>query len=116
LLARLRQAGARVWPFEAGGWPVVVEIYPRLLSGAVAKSRPAARQAYLERLHPDLDPAHRRLAAGSEDAFDAAVSALAMVEQAADLAALPAESDPEALLEGRIWYPGWRPDTVSSEC
>jgi len=50
---RLREAGFRVWPFESslvGGerpQPLLVEMYTRLLTGAVAKSNPAARKAYL---------------------------------------------------------------------
>jgi len=44
----------------------------------------------------------RRLAAASEDAFDAAVSALAMAA-AEELLALPDE--PGYALEGKIWQP-----------
>jgi hypothetical protein len=48
----------------------------------------------------------------SEDAFDAAVSALVMVEHVAELIALSCEVelDSELRLEGRIWHPGWRTD------
>ena len=53
---------------------------------------------------------HPRLAVGSADAFDAAVSALVMVEHRDDLANLPVECEPELRLEGRIWHPGWRAD------
>jgi hypothetical protein len=108
LLAALRAAGACIWPFDLPGWPRVVEIYPRLLSGPVHKSSPSARRELLERRFPSLDAAHRQAAVDSEDAFDAAVSALVMLEHAADLAALPPESDPRLRLEGRIWYPNWR--------
>ena len=86
----------------------VVEIYPRLLSGPVHKSSPAARRELLESRFPGLDAAHRQAAVDSEDAFDAAVSALVMLEHAADLAGLPPETDPLLRLEGRIWYPNWR--------
>jgi uncharacterized protein DUF429 len=112
LLLRLREAGACVWPFQAGGWPLVIEIYPRLLTGRVAKSQAAAREALLAREFPDLDVGHRRLAVASEDAFDAAVSALVMARHVADLADLPPLADPPAHQEGRIWHPAWRTDVL----
>jgi hypothetical protein len=108
LLHALHQAGATVWPFAGGGWPVVVEIYPRLLTGSVRKSDASARRALLEERYPSLKPEHLDLAALSEDAFDAAVSALVMVEHLADLSSLPDEPDPQLRLEGRIWHPAWR--------
>jgi Protein of unknown function (DUF429) len=110
LLDRLHRAGACVWPFQAGGWPLVVEIYPRLLTGAVVKSSPLARQALLDRVCPTLRPEHRQAAVASEDAFDAALSALVMARCLADLKALPPEPDARVRLEGRIWHPAWRQD------
>jgi Protein of unknown function (DUF429) len=107
LLKRLHEAGACIWPFGSGGWPLVVEIYPRLLTDAVVKSSPAARERHLE-AYPHLAPEHRQAAVGSEDAFDAAVSALMMARHLADLEALPPEPDPRVQLEGRIWHPAWR--------
>jgi hypothetical protein len=112
LLHQLAAHGARVWPFVAEGWPVVVEIYPRLLTGPVKKSNPSARAAYLQERYPRLQDDHTRLAAQSEDAFDAAVSALVMIEHVADFRSLPAESDAELRLEGRIWHPAWRSDRI----
>ena len=44
-------------------------------------------------------------AAGSEDAFDAAVSALVMAQHAERLSALRPTEDPAFALEGRIWTP-----------
>jgi hypothetical protein len=112
LLHRLNAVGATIWPFTEGGWPLVMEIYPRLLTGAVRKSHANARQALLEARYPNLDPQHLRLCILSEDAFDAAVSALVMVEHVAELMALSreVELDSELSLEGRIWHPGWRAD------
>lgn len=110
LLHRLHQAGATVWPFVRSGWPVIVEIYPRLLSGPLTKSDPLARKQLLEANYPALDPTHLRSATLSDDAFDAAVSALVMVEHLSDLLALPDEPDPQLRLEGRIWHPAWRQD------
>ena len=42
---------------------------------------------------------------GSEDAFDAAISALVLHEHLDDLAALRQTSDPVTLLEGDVWRP-----------
>ena len=59
-LVRLRTAGFAIWPFDAPAHPpVVVEIYPRTMTGPVVKSDPAARVAHLDRHHPGLDPGLR---------------------------------------------------------
>jgi Protein of unknown function (DUF429) len=110
LLDALHLAGASIWPFSAGSWPLALEIYPRLLTGRVHKSKRAARRDLLEERYPWLATEHRRLAVESEDAFDAAVSALVMVEHLDDLQTLPVEADATLRLEGRIWHPGWRED------
>jgi hypothetical protein len=106
-LDELRGAGFAIWPFDEPCLPLVVEIYPRLLTGAVAKSREAARQAYLR---SRLDATSGELwacAISSEDAFDAALSAIAMERAVAELTALPPARDAITRLEGAIWYPGW---------
>ena len=102
----------RQWGRGIKHFMIVVEIYPRLMTGAVHKSNPIARGQLLDGRYPRLSDEHRRLAMLSEDAFDAAVSALVMVEHLADLGALPAESDPVLRLEGRIWHPSWRGDPL----
>jgi hypothetical protein len=112
LLQSLLTSGAQIWPFTAGGRPAVVEIYPRLLTGPVNKSSAAARANLLAERYPQLDGEHRQLATSSADAFDAAVSALVMIEHVADLGSLPAERDPILRLEGRIWHPRWRDDVL----
>jgi hypothetical protein len=77
--------------------PVAVEIFPRLLTGPVIKSRRVEREAYLRcRGWPGQ-------AAVSEDAFDAAVSALVMATHRTGLASLATETDPVYRREGRIW-------------
>lgn len=106
-LDELRRAGFAIWPFDEPRLPVVVEIYPRLLTGAVAKSRPTARQAYLSARPGELTDELWALAVSSEDAFDAALSALAMDRGIAELTALPASGDAITRAEGAIWYPGW---------
>lgn len=103
LLARLRREGFRIWPFDDGRLPAAVEIFPRLLTGPVVKSRAAERERYLGAL--GLPPA----GAVSEDAFDAEVSALVMDRHRRLLAELPAETDPVLRREGRIWAPGETP-------
>jgi len=105
-LLDLADAGFSVWPFDAPELPLVVEIYPRLLTGDVVKSDAGARARYLEREHPGLPGELRRKTASSGDAFDAAVSALAMARHAADFRRLPPARDRASRLEGAIWRPG----------
>lgn len=105
VLARLRDAGFAVWPFDEPGESLVIEIYPRLLTGAVNKGDGAARREYLARHHPDMDAKLADLAAGSEDAFDAAVSAVIMSAHADELRALALPDDPQLRREGVIWAP-----------
>jgi hypothetical protein len=95
LLHALHERGFSIWPFDPPGWPRVLEIYPRMLTGPVAKSRAAARDAYLERRYPGLE-------CPTEDAFDAAVSALVMARHVDEFAHLPLQT----CREGAIWYPG----------
>ena len=97
-LHRLAAAGFRIWPFDPHGRPLVVEIFPRLLTGAVVKSSRAAREGYLADVA--LPPAPHARAEASEDAFDAGISALALERGFGPLAE---ESD--YALEGTIWTP-----------
>lgn len=106
ILHALRSAGFAVWPFDPVALPLIVEIYPRVLTGGVNKSSREARIAYLNHRFPRLAPDHLDVAASSEDAFDATVSALVMAAEADDIVALPALTDAEFLLEGVIWHPG----------
>jgi hypothetical protein len=108
-LARLRAAGFAVWPFDAPALPerpLVVEIYPRLLTGRVTKSSFAQRRAYLEERYPGLERRAVELAASSDDAFDAAVSALVMDAAGSAFDRLEPAADGEVALEGAIWAPG----------
>lgn len=98
--------GFSVWPFDEPGWPRVVEIYPRVLvRGRVNKSRWAERHAYVFAHFADQPPELLERAAGSEDAFDAALSALMMAEHERELADLQRGDDPMAAIEGTIWRP-----------
>ena len=120
MLARLHAAGWRVWPFEdaalaaeeSGPRPLLVEMYTRLMTGAVAKSNALARKQYLATKRSDdamFAPVSRtvmREAEGSEDAFDALVSTLEMVRHAGEFPRLRATRDAGLLLEGNTWRPG----------
>ncbi|MFY9614729.1 MAG: hypothetical protein WAT58_04955 [Candidatus Dormiibacterota bacterium] len=105
LLGRLSRAGFSIWPFDPPGWPRIVEIYPRLLTGPVTKSHRVARLAFLDHDRWSMHSSLRELAADSEDAFDAGISALVMAEQQDALEQLPEARDEVERLEGRIWYP-----------
>ncbi len=107
ILHRLTTAGFSVWPFDPPGWPRIVEIYPRVLTGAVNKSSASDRVAYLATHHGTLGDGLRERAASSEDAFDAAVSALVMAEHTEKLTTLADVPDRRAILEGLIWHPSW---------
>ncbi|MEM7351866.1 MAG: hypothetical protein AAF657_13795 [Acidobacteriota bacterium] len=104
ILDDLRQAGFHIWPFDPPQMPLVLEIYPRLFYGAeVTKTNLEQRVDFLKR-YPDLDEGLRLRASCSDDAFDAAVSALAMAERREQLLGLPTEIDETTQLEGRIWF------------
>ena len=117
-LLKLREAGFRVWPYESsslggrGALPLLVEMYTRLLTGAVAKSNEGARRAYLAAKRSG-DAAYKGLSRGilakawaSEDAFDALVCALEMVRFGAEFRGLRATENETLRLEGITWRPG----------
>ncbi len=114
-LLRLHEAGFRVWPFEdfAGGVPLLVEMYTRLLTGAVAKSNAEARKAYLAakqasepELYAGLAEEVLAKAQRSEDAFDALVCCVEMLRYSHEFAGLRATGDETLRLEGITWRPG----------
>jgi hypothetical protein len=105
LLAALHDAGFSVWPFDPPSLPRAVEIWPRLLTGAVRKSDPAARRERLDALGWPRDAGWRALVASTEDAFDAALAARAMAQHAASLRDLGMPKHPHAAVEGWIWAP-----------
>jgi hypothetical protein len=94
-----------VWPFDAVQLPCAIEIYPRALTGTVNKSRWGARHAYLHDHFPMQPAPMLERAAGSEDAFDAAVSALCMAAHLHQIMALAATTDAEFAIEGAVWKP-----------
>lgn len=92
-LAALKDAGFSIWPFDPPRAPLVVEIYPRLLTGDLVKSDPEARSLHMRGAYPEIGARHRQLARGSEDALDAAVSAVVMARQVDGILALPHARD-----------------------
>lgn len=104
-LHRLHAAGFSIWPFDPPSLPLVVEIYPRLLTGPVVKSSATHRADYLAAHHPELAGDLLLRAASSEDAFDAVVSALVMARHSDELTGLPQVVDKLAAQEGLIWHP-----------
>jgi hypothetical protein len=105
-LRDLQDAGFAIWPFDRARLPMVVEIYPRYLTGPVNKSSAVARALYLQAHHRREARAILDLAGSCEDAFDAAVSAACMRRFARDFAHLPRRPLTEVdRLEGRIWRP-----------
>jgi hypothetical protein len=117
-LLKLRESGFRVWPYESAGLtakkpqPLLVEMYTRLLTGAVKKSNADARKAYLkarrkvDSLYAGLSRGVIAKAEGSEDAFDALVCCLEMVRWQGEFAGLKATADDVSKLEGITWRPG----------
>jgi hypothetical protein len=106
VLDRLVRGGISVWPMMPQGTATLIEIYPRVLTGPVNKSSPARRLAYLEQGYPHVRGEILERAASSEDAFDAAVSALVMSQHRPALASLPVVQDEQIKVEGWIWDPG----------
>ncbi len=117
VLLRLRDAGFRVWPFDAPmlvgpkACPLVVEMYTRLNTGAVHKSNAEARAAYLLKKRRE-DAAYAALSRGvmqkaraGEDAFDALVSTMVMAERRETFTRLPKPRDPLHGIEGWTWAP-----------
>jgi hypothetical protein len=116
-LLRLREAGFKIWPYDAPSVkkPLVVEIYTRLMTGAVNKSSEVARTAYLAKkrrenaLYAGISRRVLAKARASEDAFDALVAAMVMVEHRGEFARLRRTEDEVFRMEGQTWVPGLAP-------
>lgn len=105
-LAKLAEEGFSIWPFHEARAPLVIEIYPRLLTGAVTKSDFCKRRAHLRaNCLPEIGGGLACKAASSEDAFDAAVSAVEMSRHLDEIVALTQSQDAVKLIEGVIWWP-----------
>jgi hypothetical protein len=116
MLRLLRQGGFRIWPFDAPaireGKPLLVEIYPRLLTGAVKKGNAEERRKYLARkrresaAYASLERSVVAQAQQSEDAFDALISVMEMAARRKDYTRLKRATDAVMLLEGKVWGAG----------
>jgi len=105
-LRELSDAGFSIWPFDEPRLPLVVEIYPRYLTGRINKSNAIARALYLQAHCAHESREMLDLAASSEDAFDAAVSAACMQRFASDFSRISLRPRTRIeRLEGRIWRP-----------
>jgi len=107
-LARLRRSGFAIWPFDRARPPCALEVWPRACTGVVVKSDAVARARLLDDRFPFLDADARAHAVASEDAFDAAVTALVMssrLDTPDRLHALGRPTHPQAVLEGWVWMP-----------
>jgi hypothetical protein len=104
-LPDLSDAGFSIWPFDPPSPSTVLEIYPRLLTGPVNKGRREHRSRYLTDCRWSIAPSFTASIVGSDDAFDAAISALVMNDHAADLGSLCPTTDPVRRLEGDVWRP-----------
>lgn len=111
-LARLQKTGAAIWPFDVPkpDGPNVIEIYPRLfyeraVTNKMSVSGRNSRKDYLEERYPCLERHWRDIMIGSDDAFDAGISALAMSAHAQDLQKLNPATQAPKTLEGEIWSP-----------
>jgi len=113
-LRRLQANGFSIWPFDPASPWTVMEIYPRLCTGPVKKSSREHRRRYFAEAPWSVAPTFTTAIVESEDAFDAAISALVMddnlaklanVGNPADPAGLPQTTDPVTLLEGDVWRP-----------
>ena len=104
-LMALRESGFSIWPFGEAQTPLVLEIYPRLLSGRVNKADFDEREAYLAKCCPEVDYRLACKAASSEDAFDAVVSAIVMSRHVNEISNLKASQQGTDLTEGKIWWP-----------
>ena len=104
-LTTLQELGFSIWPFRKAQIPLVIEIYPRLLTGPVNKGSFDEREAYLAKCCPEVDDRWACKAASSEDAFDAAVSAVVMSRHLDEISTLRASREDQYLIEGKIWWP-----------
>lgn len=104
-LRTLQDSGCHIWPFDAVGLPLVVEIFPRALYGLnVRKSSKTERKIYFRREFPGKLGKLLSKAVQSDDAFDAAASALVMDRHKETFLSLPKGRKPYSV-EGRIWVP-----------
>jgi hypothetical protein len=111
ILLRLQQGGYSIWPFHPPTFPMLVEIYPRTFTGPIRKRLAEERLKLGIRFR--LTGEQLNQVESSEDALDAAISALQMDRFKQSLALLPDPSENQRL-EGIIWDPDGPPAPGSS--
>jgi hypothetical protein len=103
VLDRLRRAGFAVWPMDPPRLPAVLEVWPRLYIGPLVKSQVGPRKAWVGARRATIPAPLRRLAEGSQDAFDASAAALGLAATVQIAWDPPLFDDPVVRLEGWIW-------------
>jgi hypothetical protein len=108
-LDRLAEAGCHIWPFDDPGWPLVLEIFPRLLvrqlcPGLAGSRGEKLRAQLVEGLPPEFLGGHRDKVLSNHDAFDAAVSAWALWLSRNRVVSLVRDTEAPYSEEGRIWH------------
>lgn len=103
-LQDLKAAGFRIWPWDDAQPPAAVEIWTRVAIGNTVKSDPSARASAVQ-LNPGIPDGLKSTAASSEDMFDAAMTALWLSENEAQLLASRKSKRKAVLLEGCTWLP-----------
>ncbi len=102
-LLQLHQSGFSIWPFDLPGWPLAIEIYPRLFSIGVVKSNRDERRKFLEQFTSRCLANDLNHAVDSDDAFDALVSAFAMSKRLDEICSLTQSTNSQTKIEGAIW-------------
>jgi len=111
-LARLRNLGWSIWPFDPPGRCAIVEVFPRALWQAVSPTGGHAdaeemREAIASDLWPDFfagDQTRFTTVRNEQAAFEAAFTAWSLWRSGGQLADV--SGDRTAQREGRIWLPG----------
>jgi tRNA A-37 threonylcarbamoyl transferase component Bud32 len=111
-LARLRDLGWSIWPFDAPGHYSIVEVFPRALWQALSPTGGHAdaqemRETIIDDLWPEFfagDRARFETLQSEQAAFEAAFTAWSLWRAGGRLPDL--SGDRTAQLEGRIWLPG----------
>ena len=115
-LPKLQENGFSIWPFHERkrSRSLLIEIYPRLLTGPVNKSDFDVRETHVANLYPWIDETFKCKAASTEDAFDAAVSAVVMSRKLNEIFTLTKSQKSIHLIEGKIWWPRNRENASKS--
>ena len=103
-LARLHDAGFNIWPWHDVSPPAAIEIWTRIAIGDTVKSNSSGR---IEAVAADrrIPKALKDAAAETEDAFDAATTAVWLSQHSEALLATRRSNSRIDRLEGKTWLP-----------